>query len=329
MRRTRQRGPAVLLGALSIAVLGACGDDLSPGWRIASPRILAVQAQMPGDAQQAWPLPSETTQVRAHVVHPGAPTPLAWALAVCPELPVLSGVGGCAGPVLGAAAQEVPVPQPPQLSFTAPSAAETDEVTTLRIGGVLCPPPGTLNLDFEALLQGRFDTLCPGSEATQSFVFALPIATVDERNRHPGLGASTWHFDDRPWRVPQPDRPAGSPCSDLPADVAPKVRLGDLADHTIRVVLDPSTRELRPAAGDAPALPEVLQLSSFVTSGDLDRQFSIIEAEDPVTPITLDWLGPETLAGLDASGHAVLFHFVLRDGRAGVDWTERLACVTP
>lgn len=66
---------------------------------------------------------------------------------------------------------------------------------------------------------------------------------------------------------------------------------------------------------------ETLILSHVVTAGELDRQYSVVEADEP-TPkeVTIPWKPPAE------PGNVEIF-FVLRDGRGGTAFVRRTICV--
>ena len=104
-------------------------------------------------------------------------------------------------------------------------------------------------------------------------------------------------------------------------------------DHRILDTTDGSDRETYTALAGAPpvAMParESLQISQFTTAGELNSQFSFVEAADdnPTTTVAVTWEAPQ-VAEVPASGLAVTFTFVTRDNRGGTDWTTRAVCVT-
>jgi hypothetical protein len=66
--------------------------------------------------------------------------------------------------------------------------------------------------------------------------------------------------------------------------------------------------------------------SHYVTAGDLERAHTVIDSTSPRPKVKLHWSAPSTVT---AGGQLVRFHFVLRDGRGGVDWTTRAVCIVP
>jgi hypothetical protein len=105
------------------------------------------------------------------------------------------------------------------------------------------------------------------------------------------------------------------------------------AKQVLRLVTDGDDREAYvPAATATTPAPaaalEELQLSSFATAGKLDNQYALILSDDtrPDADVSFKW-EPPAVGDVPATGLTVHFHFVVRDGRGGLDWTHRALCV--
>ena len=104
------------------------------------------------------------------------------------------------------------------------------------------------------------------------------------------------------------------PC-DPEADVIYRVPAG--SHHQVR--LD-ATGGAEAATGDG---AETLTIAHYVTSGDLERHFSVVEAGgDPV--VEVGWRAPKSAP---PGGSATHFYAVVRDGRGGATWAHRAVCV--
>ncbi len=106
---------------------------------------------------------------------------------------------------------------------------------------------------------------------------------------------------------------------------APK---GDEVKQELRLTTDAADREsYTPPMETAPALEE-LQFSFFATAGKFDTSYGVIFADDtrPDADVTVKWAPPKA-DEVPAGGMTVQFHFVVRDGRGGLDVTHRTMCV--
>ena len=74
---------------------------------------------------------------------------------------------------------------------------------------------------------------------------------------------------------------------------------------------------------------EVITLSHFTSGGELERQFSVWEGDVVAMPegSEIEWTPTDITPSAD--GTLVRFWFVARDGRGGLTFTTRAACVVP
>jgi hypothetical protein len=119
-------------------------------------------------------------------------------------------------------------------------------------------------------------------------------------------------FDDEEW----PDLPAtDGDCGGLGyAEVAPGSK------HRFTVALSPEDRDEVPHPERLDPTRESLQLSHFVTAGDLSRAFETIAWDSDELFRTTTWIAPKQ-TGL------ARFWLVLRDFRGGSDFLQRSVCV--
>ena len=72
---------------------------------------------------------------------------------------------------------------------------------------------------------------------------------------------------------------------------------------------------------------EDLTITHLATAGEFARLTTIVFDDDAPDP-EVEWVHPEA-DDVPADGLTVRFIFTVRDGRAGMDWVERAACVVP
>jgi hypothetical protein len=240
------------------------------------------------------------------VAGPETLPPVSFALAVCEKDPTLTGIAGC-GAGVGEALGTAPEPSIP---FTVP--AELSPGATLLVVGVACPGSAASPTSNVA---GAFpdELACAGSQALR--VSSDVRVAPELENENPVIDEI--QLDGAPW-LENPSVMPGQACSggagpELPADAA---------EHRVTVVLPGSSREQTNGGR------EHLELSWFATGGELDRPVSFVEAGDTRDPneVSQKWTAPKEAP---ASGRSAELVFVLRDGRGGVAWQRRAACVVP
>jgi hypothetical protein len=298
----------LLTAAVVVAVLAAgCGGDLPTASNLERTRVLGARVQVASEPGRADALPGEAAAVEWLIAGPRAPGPLAWAFAVCNSID-----GNCAD---GAGMSVEGTGAPVLAAFTAP--ATVDDVHRPLMLGVVC--------DGGAPTLGGVAPGCgAGAVSTNVARFSIPMPAAGEApNHHPNVANDVLLLDGVPWTaVPAGD--SGGPCdatSGLPVIAAGREEVA------IRLVTDGDDREVAvPAAGGA-AVPEELQLSSFATGGELEGSYDDIPSTDvaPDAAFETSWTAP-AVKDLPAGGLVVQFHFVVRDGRGGLDWTHRALC---
>lgn len=302
----------LLSAAVVVAVLATgCGGDLPTASHLERTRVLGARVQVTADPGRADVLPGEAATVEWLVAGPRAPGSLAWAFAVCDSIE-----GSCVGgPAMSVEGTGAPVLAP----FTA--APAVDAVHRQLMLGVVCDggapslPPGAAGTPG-----------CGSAAASTNIVrFSIPMPAAGEApNHHPNLANDVLELDGASWTA-APAGDAGGPC-DAAAGL-PTIAAGR-EDVPIRFVTDADDREMAvPPAGGA-AAPEELQLSSFATDGELEGSFDDIPSTDtsPDADFETKWTAP-AVKDVAAGGLVVHFHFVVRDGRGGLDWTHRALCV--
>jgi hypothetical protein len=306
----RDEGCLILLRvAVGAAVLAAgCSNDLPAASHLERTRLLGARVQVAADPGRADAMPSEAVVVEWLFAGPRAPGPLSWAFAVC------AGVDGVCGDAAGAPLTGTGAPVVP---FTAPPLADDHHRPVML--GVVCEG-GAPTLDATGALACTSATVSANAAR-----FTVPMPPAGEAaNRHPNLANDALDIDGAPWTA-KPTGDAGGPC-DASAGL-PTVTAG-APELRLRLVTDADDRESAvPPAGGA-AAPEELQLSSFATGGQLEGSYDDIPSTDTRADADFEtkWTPPLT-KDVPPTGLTVHFHFVVRDGRGGLDWTHRALCV--
>jgi hypothetical protein len=303
----------VIAAAIAVAwVAAGCAPAMDPPSLIESTRVLGARVEVTGDPGRATPKPGESASVTWLMVAPGDMPPLGWAFAFCPGTRTSL---DCAGaPIALMQGHDVPA-----VSVDVPAADALGSTQYLVLEGRVC-------VDGDPILDGASGrpSCAAGGDGTTASV-SIPVdldAAGSEPNQNPSIAGSPLSLDGQPWVAAD----GAASCADLP-HVAPGSK-----DHVIDLVTAASDREdYTDLAGDPPApvqRRERLQISQFTTAGKLSRAYTWIEADDTSDPPVAEvkWDAPEA-KDVPAGGEVVRFTFVARDGRGGVDWTSRAACV--
>lgn len=325
-----------MLSMLAVVMIG-CGPDFDPGSLITKPRLLAAQLHVADNPTAAWPAPGQDVTIEWLAVDPSSTTAsFEWAFGTCVAAPTLSGGQLCAqspfGLVQGAGSTPTYELKVPELDALAGASA-------LLVAGVLCGR-GSLVFDqsgeFEDL-EGNPDVFlqldeliqCVGDGAERMLVsFVVPLKSGEQNNQHPDLGAVPMTLNDQQWPITQGVLDPTMSCAELEAKAAVPSIPRDQEEVILQQYFNGSEREFYQSL-DAPGenQRELLQLSQFTTAGELDRQFTVIEADaaDQVL-VEINWQlpNPDQLPDTDFLVH---FYFVGRDLRGGSDWTLRSICI--
>jgi hypothetical protein len=301
----RDWAPAILATFFTIG----CGADFDSASLVVSTRVIGAQVEAPGADNRASVAPGETASVTWLVTAPGGaagvPATLSWAFALCTPAP--DGALGCATEPL-ATFQGTGTPTMP---IAVPAASALGAGDHLTLYGRVCNS-GAPMFDANGL------PACSTGAGTTASV-AIHVQGDVNHNPTADRGAS---FDGAPW-VATPA--GGDPCATGPRVPA------DGGEHFVGLATSGSDRESYVAVVGDPPKPtperEALQVSLFTTTGELKSPFAFVEAADmaPETNISVKWTAPE--AKDITAPTPVTFTFVVRDGRGGIDWTTRAACV--
>lgn len=321
-------GMKFLLHATFILITG-CGDDLPPSSRISTTRILGAQINVQADSTRASPRPEESFELEWFVAAAQEPPPLTWAFIACVPANNLTGTSFCANESISQVFMGSATNEAPRMVFQVPPVADLLDARGLLVVGIFCGR-GLPVFNAEAFVEGCSE----GTLFDQAMVsLMVPIQRADTfTNHNPDLSNNKIYLDEQAWPgVALPTRRDNcvhwTDVPEIPALVWSEDNV------PVRFALDEGDREtfVKPATEftEEETLPEEMLLSHFTTAGKMERQFSVIESKEPErTEMLVDWILPEKEL-IAAEGQVVRFFFVLRDGRSGVDWTERFACLLP
>jgi len=310
---------ALVLGAVAAMLLAAgCSNDLPVASSLERTRVLGARVEVAADPGRAEVAPGETASVTWIVAGPSAPATLDWAFALC-----TTGGADCADtPQVIGAGSGTPV----TVGFTTPDAAALGTNLLPLMLGVVCAD-GTVGVDPNSPLP-----TCTGPGASGTPVrFTVPVTPDGATpNRHPVFGNDVIELGGVAWDPATATAAPGDACdatSGLPAVTA--TAAGSAAvKQEIRIASDGDDRETFTPDGATVAQLEELQISNFTTAGKFESSYAAIFATDtrPDADVIVKWEPPSVSAVL-GGGEVVVFHFVVRDLRGGLDFTSRALCV--
>lgn len=284
--------------AMGFWLLG-CEDPLKTVELIEEPRLLGGRVEVQGEPGRAAPAPGESATVSLLVAAPELEPALGFALAACASAPRNGARAGCGSDDFARISAENAAGAVPRLDFEVP--AELDASGRVLVHGVVCPG-GSPNADGASCDDGD----------ERPLELELELARPGDVNHNPELSADAITLDDGDW----PELPAvEGDCAGLGF---PEVETG--SKHGIVVTLDESDRDPLPRASELDPARESLQLSHFVSGGDITRAFETIAWDSDELVRRVEWTAPPA-TGL------VRFWFVLRDFRGGAALGERAVCV--
>ena len=186
---------------------------------------------------------------------------------------------------------------------------------------------GTLGFDQNSQLG-----TCTGAGASGTSVnFVVPVTPDGATpNRHPVLANDVVQLGGVDWDPATATAAAAGDACDattgLPVVGATPAGM-DAVKQEIRIVSDGDDRETYTPAGATTPQLEELQISNFTTAGKLDSLYTAIFATDtrPDADVSVKW-APPAARDVSGGGEVVVFYFVVRDLRGGLDWTSRALC---
>ena len=300
-----------LFASLSVLSLSAC-TEFDPGSSILDTRVLGARVEVAGEPERATPEPGERINLTWVMASPGKAPVLRWAFVVCVGDPNAPGET-CRVPLTTGEGTGLT----PTLQVDVPAAGALGTADALFVLGVICDggTPG---------LSGSATPVCEGKDSSGTSVkLELSIARDGQQNENPRVDEVRIRIDGKGLADQASDVAEGQCAND---DSLLQLR-ADGKEHDLTLELGGKVRErYRDAEGRSNAL-EALQISHFVTLGELERQYSFIESGDPDEnpKVTLTWTAPK--AKDVKTGELVRFLTVLRDMRGGLAVIEQAACV--
>jgi hypothetical protein len=281
-------------------LLFGCDDPLKTVELVAEPRVLGARVEVAGEPERAAPAPGEDATVTFLLGSPALAQTLGFALAACPAAERRGSRTACAGNTFASVSSADGELASASLDFTVPD--DLDPSGRVAILGILCPSGSP----------GEDGTSCDGPEPGREVTLELELSRDGDVNHNPTLEPAALSFDGAEW----PDLPA------MDGDCAGQgyVEVPVSSQHAFSVALDENDRDALPHPQELDPTRESLQLSHFVTGGDLSRAFETVAWDSDELSRESSWTAPKT-PGL------VRFWLVLRDFRGGSDFLERDVCV--
>jgi hypothetical protein len=285
----------VLLAAALTTMLVGCDQSFVKGWQIDRTRVLGARVEAEAEPSRASIAPGEPLRIRWLVGAPGGPVPLAWSWVAC--APVLGHFpeARCERPVVASGAGASAAGEPIELALRAPAIEEPE----LLVLVAFCSGSAAPSLEPTA-----FTASCPFGDPLLASV-RVRLAAAGP-NANPEIGPGAILLDGAPMPPPA-----------VACDAAPVVRPGSA--HPLVFRFTPEQREPT----------ETLIVSHVVAAGELDRQYTALEPDEPAPKDgAVEWRAP-----LDPppppEGRLEEIFFVLRDGRGGAAFARRTVCVRP
>ena len=297
---------------LALAFVFGCEETDARGWLVDRTRVLAVRFEARADPARAAIVPGEPMRATWLVGAPGGTGRLSWAYAVCAPVAGNFPEPRCEGPVLASAAGASDG-ELVTLDLEAPRADAALGLQELQMLAAFCES-GDAALD-----PSRFEASCAGSSAPARLASATIRLEAAGPNQNPDVAADAVLFDGQPL-PPSSVRPG--PCSG--AAESPVVVPGSKHHLVIRFRGD----EREPVPGSTDGVENIFA-SHVVTTGELERQYSMLDPTDPLPKdARVEWTAPPREQVPDG-GRLAEIYVVLRDGRGGAAFGRRTVCVRP
>ena len=277
-----------------------CDDPLKSVELIDEPRVLGARVEVAGDPGRAAPAPGESATVTLFVAAPALEPAFGFALAVCRAAPRQGTRGSCESAPFAQIIRENAEAAAASLDFEVPR--ELPPRDRLLVRGIVCPR-GSPSDD---------GARCDGADSGTPVQLELELSREGDVNLNPQLEPESIAFDDGAW----PELlAADEDCSRLGLPLVPPG-----SEHVIRVQLDDGDRDALPRQTKLDPSRESLQLSHFVSAGDITRAFETIAWDSDELRREVSWTAP------NAPGLSRVW-FMLRDFRGGGAFTTRSVCV--
>jgi hypothetical protein len=210
----------------------------------------------------------------------------------------------------------------PKIEFTLPQAESFTEATQVSIFGAFCASGTPVLTDSTVEVSS---THCPKTTETPLFATVdVSVSTGGEMNHNPSFHGDELSFDGKPWAIDEVEDSTQIDCADENRSI---LRIpAKPAEYQLKLAVPRSWSEPLKQLTVHSSTQEALQISHFVTLGELERAYSLIEGISSTSTVTVGWKVPEPAV---KQATRVRFYFVVRDGRGGVDWARRSICLIP
>ncbi len=297
----------------ALAFVFGCEETDTKGWLVDRTRVLGVRFEAKADAARAAISPGEPMRATWLVGAPNGTGRLTWAYAICPPVFGNFPEPRCEGPVLvsaaGASDGELVT-----MELEAPRAEAVADLEGLQMLVAFCEA-GDAVLDA-----ARFEGTCAGSSSPPRLASAAIRLAAAGPNANPSIAADAILLDGQPL-VPSSLRP-GAACNGEPE--SPVVAPGSKHKLAIRFRGD----EREPIPGSKEGVESILA-SHVVTTGELERQYSMLDPTDPLPKeAPVEWTAPAR-EQVPEGGRLAEVYVVVRDGRGGAAFARRTVCVRP
>lgn len=299
---------SIRIAALFPLLTLGCGEELEPGTKVDSFRVIAQRVDQP------YARPGEKVKLSALSFDPQN-RPITWAWARCLN-PSESSLAGCLSRIaespdpasavfatgVGADAPELEIPSDALSSL--PSAVRG----AAAVGVVSAACPGTLSMGSgPGGLPFKCQETGTGRDMSLSeFIIGVKRITLreTERNQNPVIASVT--FDGADWPADEVKEVGSCDQTDFVYDTCPE------ADkHQLEARLTPESFESG-TDEEGRSFDEQLVIQHYATEGIFEYEVRI--GSEPKN----GWVARKS-----ASGQTLKLWFVARDNRGGVSWTER------
>jgi hypothetical protein len=296
---------------LLLAFAFGCEETDTKGWLVDRTRVLGARIEAKSDPARASIAPGEPMNVTWFIGAPNGTGQLRWAYALCPPIAGNLPEPRCEGPIFAAASGQSDGDLV-AMEIQAPNEAAVTGLEELQLLAAFCDG-GDATLDA-----ARFVGTCADGGPARLASASIRLAAAGP-NKNPEVAPDALLFDGAPM-APTAEKAGACPAGTTSPVVAP----GSKHHFGLRFRGD----EREPLPGTKEGAENVLA-SHVVTSGELDRQYSMLDPTDP-TPklVDIEWTAPGG-AGLEPAGRIVEIYLVLRDGRGGAAFARRTLCVRP
>ena len=310
--------------------LAACGPGFDPASFIERPRLVGAEVRVEGAPGRATPLPGDEVTLEPWLLQPEVPSPVRASYVVCAATDVRRGAAGCRAMPLAFVPATPPSESLPPVAFTVPSEAELAGASQLLVLVASCDRSALPSLDASTFLPTCDDPMARAELTTLQIPLAFDAMLA---NHHPTLLDEAFTVDAGSWSPRTESPPASCALAEpdetlprvvIPSDAAPPDAMEPFA-VTLTFTTDEDDRETYGSA--ASPLRESLQISHYVTHGQMERSFSAVDAmSDPSMPVAIDWI-PPAFVDVPEAGAVVRFTWIARDLRGGFARADRALCL--